>query len=50
MSTILSFRSIKNKHDVSRGKDCIKKICEYLREQAMHIISFKKKKTKLLAK
>ena len=28
MSTISSFRSIENKHDVYRGKDRIKKFCE----------------------
>ena len=28
MSTISSFRSIENKHDVYRGKDCMKKFCE----------------------
>ena len=28
MSTILSFRSMENKHDVYKGKDCMKKICE----------------------
>ena len=43
MSTISSFRSIENKHDVCRGKDCMKKFCEYLREHAMKIINFKKK-------
>ena len=31
VSTIYSFRSIKNKHDVYRGKDCMKKFCEFLR-------------------
>ena len=45
MSTILTFRSIENKHDVYRGKDC-----EFLREYAMKIINFKKKKMKLLTK
>ena len=44
MSTISSFRSIENKHDVYRGKDCMKKFCESLREHAMKIINFKKKK------
>ena len=29
MSTISSFRSIENKHNVYRGKDCIKKFCEF---------------------
>ena len=46
MSTILPFRSIENKH----GKDCMKKFCEFLREHAMKIIDFKKKKMKLLTK
>ena len=50
MSTISSFRSIENKHDVYRGKDCMKKFREFLREHAMIIINFKKKKLKLLTK
>ena len=52
MSTISSLRSIENKHkhDVYRGKGCIKKFCVYLREHAMKIITFKKKKLKLLTK
>ena len=50
MLTISSFRSIGNKHDVYRGKDCIKKSCETLRECIMKIINFKKKKVKLLTK
>ena len=41
MPTISSFRSIENKHDVYRGKDCEKKFCESLREHAMKIINFK---------
>ena len=28
MPTISSFRSIENKHDAYRGKDCMKKFCE----------------------
>ena len=44
VSTISSFRSIENKHDVYRGKDCMKRLCEFLRKQAMEIINFKKKK------
>ena len=32
MSTIYSFRSIESKYDVYRGKDCMKKLCESLRE------------------
>ena len=50
MSTISSLRSIENKHDVFRIKDCMKKFCEYLREHAMKIINFKKKKMELLTK
>ena len=48
MSTISSFRSIKNKHDVYRGKHCMKKFCESLKEHAIKIINFKKKNIKLL--
>ena len=44
MSTISSFRSIENKHDVCIGKDCMKKLCEFLREHALKIISLKRKK------
>ena len=36
--TICSFRSIENKHDVYRGKDCIKKFCEFLGKHAIKII------------
>ena len=42
MSTISSFRSIENKYDVYRGKDCMIKFYEFLREHAMKIINFKK--------
>ena len=44
ISTISSFRSIENKHDVDRGKDCMKMFCDFLRDHAMNIINFKKKK------
>ena len=50
MSIISSFRSIESEHAVYRGKDCMKKFCESLREHAMKIINFKKKKMKLLTK
>ena len=43
MSTISSFRSIESKRDVYRGKGCMKKFCESLREHAMKIINIKKK-------
>ena len=48
MSTISSFRSIENKHNTYRGKDCIKKFCEFLREHAMKKINFENKKMNLL--
>ena len=50
MSTISSFKGIENEHDVYRGKDCMKKFCQLLREHAMKIIKFKKKNVKLLIK
>ena len=43
MSTTPSFKSIKNKHDAYRGKDCMKMFCESLRTHAMEIINFFKK-------
>ena len=45
MSTISSFRNIVNKRDMYRGKDCMKKYCESLREHALKIINFNKKKS-----
>ena len=50
MSTMSSFKSIENRHDICRGKDCMKKFCESLREHEMEIINFKKKKVQLLTK
>ena len=44
MSIILSFKSIENKHGVYRYKDYMNKFWESLREHAMEIINFKKKK------
>ena len=44
MPTILSFKSIEDKHDVYRGRDCMKKFCKSLREHTMEINKFKKKK------
>ena len=49
ISTISSFRSTENKHDVYKDKDCMKKFWESFREQAMKIINFKKRSMKLLA-
>ena len=39
-----SFDKTKNKLDYYRGKDCMKKICEDLREHATKIINYEKKK------
>ena len=50
MSTISSFRSTEKKNDVYRGKYCMKKFCEFLREHTMKIISFKKKKNEIINK
>ena len=50
MCTISSIRSINNKLNVYRGKYCIKKFGEFLREQAMKIINCKKWKTELITK
>ena len=50
MSTISSFKTIENKHDVYRGKDCMKKFCESLREHSIKMINFKTEKMKLLTK
>ena len=44
MSTISSPKSIENKHNVGRGKYCMKKFCESLREHEMEITNFEKKK------
>ena len=54
MPTISSFRSIfrsiQNKHDAYRGKDCVIKFCESVREHAIKIINFKKKKKEIINK
>ena len=44
ISTILASNIIKNKHDVYRGKDCMKKFCESLKAHKMEIGNFTKKK------
>ena len=48
MSTILPFKAIKNKHGVCR--DCMKMFYGTLREHAIKITNFKKKKMELLTK
>ena len=50
ISRISSFKIISNKHDVHRGKDCMKKFCESFRQQAVNIINFKKKKNEVINK
>ena len=49
MSTILSFKSIENKHNIYRGKNCMKTFCECSRKHEMDIIAFKRQKMKLLS-
>ena len=44
MSTIWTFDGIENKHDVYRGDNDMNNFCESLREHAMKIINFEKKK------
>ena len=50
MSIISSCKSIENKHNAYRRKDCMKTFYEYLREHVMKIINSKKNKMKLLTK
>ena len=50
MSTIFLLWSIENKHDVHRGKDCMKTFCEFIREHAMKKLYFKKKKNEVVNK
>ena len=50
MSIMLSFKSIENKYAVYRGKDCMKKFCESLREHPMKIINVKKNKNEVISK
>ena len=50
MSTISSFKDIKSKHDVFRGKDYMAKFCECLNQHAMRIIKLKKKENEIINK
>ena len=50
MSTISSLISTENKHDVQRGRDCMARFSEFLEEQAMKIINFKRKKNEVINK
>ena len=47
MSTVWPSKAIKNKYDVYRGKDCMKKFCGSVKEHALKITNFKNKKMKL---
>ena len=42
MSIIRAFGHIENKYTLYRGKDCMKKFCESLREHSKNIIDFEK--------
>ena len=44
MSTICGFCHIENKHTLYRGKDCMKKFCDFLKEHAKNIILLEMKK------
>ena len=48
MSTISSLQNVENKHDVYRGKHCMKIFCEFLREHTI-LDNFEKNKINLLA-
>ena len=50
MSAISSFKSIEDRHDVYIGKNCMKKFYESLREHAMKIFNFYKKKNGVINK
>ena len=50
MSTIWGFHHIEKKHTLYSGKDCLKRFCDFLRENAKKIIDFKKKKLLPLTK
>ena len=44
MFTISTFRSIEHKHDVCRGKKCVKRFWKSSRDHAIKIFSFKNQK------
>ena len=50
MSRISSFRSIENKLDVYRGKDCMEYFYEFLREHVKSMINFRKKNNEIMNK
>ena len=44
MPKVLGFDHIEDKHTLYRGKDCMKRFCEYLTEHAKSTIIFWKEK------
>ena len=50
ISTTRSFDHIENKHILCHKKDCLRKICSPLRQQAKNIIDFEKEKLLPLTK
>ena len=48
ISTILSFKSIKNTHDVYRDEDCMKTFCKPLKDHTMETIKTLKKESNTL--
>ena len=44
LPTISAFNHIENKHSLYCRKDCVKMLCESLRENAKNMIDFEKKK------
>ena len=50
MSTILSFKYIKNKYYIHRGELCIKKFRKSSKKHGRKIINFKKKKNEVIEK
>ena len=48
LSLIYSFNSRENKHSVYRGRDCIEKLCKYLKELATKIVNYEEKDMILL--
>ena len=47
MSTVWKFDDLRDKHNVYRGKDCLKKFFESLGEHAVTIINFEKREMQL---
>ena len=48
MTTVLSFKDIKNEHYAYLDKNCMKRFFKSIREHAMKIVNFEKKKPTLL--